>query len=267
MQDRSNTQTNDSIHEKALISTRLRDAEPGTFDPNIPRLGRRDSEPHSSEVSYLHDVLTTNFPDDRTVWDLHHFFHKEGMDIDIQFDISYFKDLQIPYTLSSYDASKFENRVPTLAINILSKSTWRSDLAEKVDFCRILKIPLYIVFPAYNVFINIYKPPFLRVYTLQQDGTYKVQELRKSSFKSSGELNLDAVINVVDIVPFRLGLKKQEKKHQENRSLFRLVLIDPNEKRVLLTKLEKIIAEQGEKINKLESENLKLKSQLNEKFE
>ena len=31
-----------------------------------PRLGRRESEPHSLNVSYIHDVLSVNFPQDRT---------------------------------------------------------------------------------------------------------------------------------------------------------------------------------------------------------
>ena len=141
MQERSESPAKPPIDGKPFVSKRHRDAEPDTFDPNVPRLGRRECEPHSAEVSYLHDVLTTNFLDDRTIWDLHHYFKKEGMDIDIQFDISYFKDLKIPYSLPSYKANEYGNRVPTIAINILSKSTWRSDLAEKTGFLSAFKNP------------------------------------------------------------------------------------------------------------------------------
>jgi hypothetical protein len=225
MQDYLNSPVKPTINGKPFVSTRHRDAEPDTFDPNVPRLGRRESEPHSTEISYLHNVLTTNFPNDRTMWDLHHYFRKEEVDIDIQFDISYFKNLKIPYTLSYYSADQFDNNVPTMAINILSSSTWRSDLAEKLDFCRILGIQLYVIFPSYHVTINIYKPPFLRVYVLQQDSTFKMHEIRKPIIRASGELDLEAIIDVSDIVPFRLGMQKREQKHQDGQSLYRLILI------------------------------------------
>ena len=100
MQDHSNKESEEPHEEKPFVSTRHRDAEPDTFDPNVPRLGRRESEPHSAEVTYLHDVLTTNFPEHRTMWDLHHYFKKEGAEFDIQFDISFFKNLIILYTLT-----------------------------------------------------------------------------------------------------------------------------------------------------------------------
>ena len=38
------------------------------------RLGRRESEPHSFEVTYIFNVLWKNFPESRTFWDLHHYF-------------------------------------------------------------------------------------------------------------------------------------------------------------------------------------------------
>ncbi len=267
MQDRSDL-VKVTINGEPFVSTRHRDAEPDTFDPNVPRLGRRESEPHSAEVTYLHDVLTTNFPDDRTIWDLHHYFKKDGMGFDIQFDISYFKDLKIPYTMSSYKAADFENRVPTMAINILSKSTWRSDLAEKLDICRVLAIPIYIVFPSYHIAINLYRPPFLRAYVLQQDNEYRMYELRKTINKTPDGWDLDTIIDVSKIVPFRLGLQEREQKHQEEESLYRLVLIDPDKDQVLLTENEKqseIIKKQGQKINELSAEVIKLKNQLKKK--
>ncbi len=133
MQQIKDTQERTNSNGKSFVSTRHQDADADNFDPTTPRLGRRESEPHSVEISYLYDVIRTNFQEVRTVWDLHHYFKKGGLDIDIQFDISYFRDLKIPYTLSSYHADEFDNRGPNMAVNILSKSTWRSDLLEKVD--------------------------------------------------------------------------------------------------------------------------------------
>ena len=41
--------------------TRHQTIKPDEFDQSQPRIGRRESEPHSFEISYLHDVLTFNF--------------------------------------------------------------------------------------------------------------------------------------------------------------------------------------------------------------
>ena len=272
MQERSDSQMKEKRNTNSFVSTRHRDAEPDTFDPNEPRLGRRDSEPNSAEVTYLHDVLTTNFPKDRTMWDLHHFFQKEGIKIDIQFDISFFKGLTIPYTLSSYQANKFDNKVPTMAINILSKSTWRSDLAEKLDYCRLLRIPLYIIFPSYHVASNLYKPPFLRAYILKEDGTYHIEELKKVLNPSPDKWNFDENIDLSRIVPFRIGLKQRKEKHQDEEPLYRVVLIKPDKDEILLTESEKKqkiieeknrkIEEQNQKIEKLEEEITNLKKRL-----
>ncbi|MHA1792390.1 MAG: hypothetical protein ACTSVI_07075 [Promethearchaeota archaeon] len=98
-------------------------------------------------------MLTTNFPSSRTIWDLHHNFDINAIKgrIDLQFDVSFFKDWNYPPTLSSYKASEHENMAPDIAINILFKSTWALDLSEHVDLCELLKIPIYIVFSAFNV--------------------------------------------------------------------------------------------------------------------
>jgi Uma2 family endonuclease len=220
MEDRTDSQTKENIDEKSFISTRHQDNDPDTFDPNMPRLGQRETEPHSAGITYLHNVLTTNFPKDRTMCDLHHYFKKEGIAIDIQFDISYFKGLQIPHTLSSYYAEKFNNRVPTMAVNILSSSTWCSDLAEKLDYCRLLKIPLYIVFPPYHVASNLYKPPFVRAYILQDDGTYQINELHQVLNVEPERWIFNEIIDVTEIVPFRVGLMKLKQKHQGQEPLY-----------------------------------------------
>jgi len=151
-----------------------------------------------------------------------------------------------------------------MAINILSKSTWRSDLAEKLDFCRILKIPLYIVFPAFHVAIDIYKPPFLRAYVLQENNEYKMIELRKTLEIESDKWEED-IIDVSELVPFRLGIiKRKEQKHQGGLSLYRLVLLDPKKDELLLTKNEKTIKEKEKTIQRLEEENKMLKEKLKE---
>ncbi|MHA1974756.1 MAG: hypothetical protein ACTSW1_17295 [Candidatus Hodarchaeales archaeon] len=235
------TSMNDEDDEKKsdFVSTRHRDAIPDLFDPKKPRLGRRESEPHSSEITYLHDVLSTNFPDDRTMWDLHHYFSLGDIDLDLQFDISYFRGLKIPYMISSYHAKRFQNRVPTLAINVLSKSTWKTDIGENVDSCRLLKIPIYVVFPSYHVATKIYQPPFLRAYILQDDGSYSIKELKDITInEETGEINEKAIINVTDIVPFRFGLLKQKVKYNKDKPLYRVILLHPTKFEVLLTKRE-----------------------------
>jgi len=223
---------------EGFVSTRVRDAPPDTFDPNELRVGRRENEPHSSEVSYLFDVLRTNFPKDRVIWDLHHYFTLDGKEIDIQFDISYFRDFRVDFTLSSYKASRFNGRVPTMAINILSKSTWHADVGEHVDYCRMLKIPLYVLFCPYHVASSVYEPPFLRAYVLTSDGNYKIQELRALTFDVNDDLNPENVVDVSGIVPFKIGLMRLSLKHEGDLPLFRMVLLEPDSQKRLMTKYE-----------------------------
>ena len=241
MQENINTTQN--MHEnekkKKFISTRLRDAPPDLFDPNEPRIGRRESEPHSAEVTYLFDILKTNFPKDRSIWDLHHYFTYEKDELDIQFDVSYFRDLKIDYSLSSYRASKFKDRIPNFAINILSKSTWTADVGLHSDICRVLKIPVYIIFCPYHVASMIYKPPFVRAYILQPDGYYKIHELRKTmTIENTDSINSDQIIDLKSIVPFNIGLIKLKKVHEGKLPLYRMVLLNQKNNNIYLTKME-----------------------------
>lgn len=249
-------------------STRIRSMSPDDFDPTKPRLGRRESEPHSSEVTYLFDVLTTNFPADRTLWDLHHYFRVDGIALDLQFDISYFRDLQIPYALSSYRAERFNSRVPTMAINVLSKSTWKTDIGETVDHCKLLEIPLYVVFPPFHVATAIYRPPFLRAYFLQDDGDFQVKELKQLTVTGQGEINSDAIIDTSSIVPFRLGLVKRKRKYDKNLPLYRLIILAKDELKVLPTKFEKEqrrVDEEQRRADEAEAELKALKRKFREK--
>jgi hypothetical protein len=227
---------------------RINNAPHDLYDPDVPRLGRRESEPHSAEVSYMHDVLTTNFPNSRTIWDLHHFFMGEKGSlkrekIDILFDISFFKDLKIPHTLSSYRAEEHDGKKPDLVVNVLSKSTWRNDLSEVMDICKGLEIPVYVVFSPYKVTTKIYHPPFLRAYILQSNNTYKQEELNQVTLEEGGSINEEKIINLKDKLPFSLGLMKLKKNHKGKQDLYRLVFIDPSVPRVYPTELEKKLEE------------------------
>ncbi|MGV9172511.1 MAG: hypothetical protein ACOC35_08080 [Promethearchaeia archaeon] len=225
-------------YSDSIVSTRHKRLSPEEFDNTKLRLGRRESEPHSDEINYLYDVLTTNFPNDRAMWDLHHYFTINDLEIDVQFDISYFRDMHIPERLSSYKAEKFDNRVPSMVINVLSKSTWKTDIGENLDYCRKLQIPLYVVFPAYHIANKFYKPPFLRAYILQPDGEYHIEELREVTIAEKKK-NSDALIDVSEIVPFRLGLQKRDRVHESKKPLYRVILLHPKKFQVYLTKTQK----------------------------
>jgi len=238
-------------------STRIGSVLPEPYDPNQPRLGRRESEPHSIEITYIHDVLTTNFPKSRTIWDLHHYFigtkgFLKGKKIDVQFDVSFFKDFNLPRTLSSFDASKHEGRVPDVVINILSKSTWSKDLSETLDICKNLGIAVYVIFSPFKVASKIYQPPFLRAYILEQDGDYKQKDLRSVTLNDKMEFNEENIVDISDKIPFRLGLIKLNQEHDEGQPLFRLIFIDPSERKILLTREEKKVKEAEERAKQAE---------------
>jgi hypothetical protein len=229
-------------------STRIENAPPDLYDPSQPRLGRRESEPHAAEVTYLRDVLSTNFPEGRALWDLHHYFIAskgvfKGKKIDLQLDISFFNELTISFAIPSYDATMHEGKVPDIGINVLSKSTWRADISEKIETCKDLSIPVYVVFSPYLVTSKRYAPPFLRAYILQEDGSYKQEELRAITIEEGGAIDETQVLDLSDKLPFRLGLMRLKQQFLGGKPLFRLILIDPLEMRVLPTRREKEVEE------------------------
>ncbi|MEX2682858.1 MAG: hypothetical protein Q6373_014805 [Candidatus Sigynarchaeota archaeon] len=204
-----------------------------------PRIGRRDSEPHSEEVSYLYDVLRTNYPGSRATWDLHHHFKVDGEEIDIQLDVSFFHGWRGPNKLSSYNASEHGGRVPDVAINILSKGTWKDDIGENVDVCRMAKIPVYVVFAPFHVASKTYKPPFLRVYRMGPGGRYSFEEKRGVAMKhGSDAIDWHETVDCGEHVPFRFGLMELAETHDKGWPLYRLVLLDAEKKAVLLSSLE-----------------------------
>ncbi len=230
--------------------TRTKNVTQPDFDPDAPRLGRRESEPHSAEINYLRDVLHVNFPADRVTWDLHHYFKgnessRSGEeDYDIQFDISYFRNMTIDQELPSYVAADHENRIPTMAVNVLSKSTWAVDLSDHVEKCRLLGVPLYVVFPAYHVATWPYKPPFLRAFIYQPDTKdYKIHDLKQAIMKEGEELALqgddcndkEKLLDTSDIVPFRIGLMERKTMFKGGLSTWRMILVHPTEPRIFPT--------------------------------
>ena len=172
------------------------------------------------------------------MWDLHHYFNLDESELDIQFDITFFRDFSIPYLLSSYKAADFGNRLPTMAINVLSKRTWQADIGEHVDACRALKIPLYVVFSPYYAARQSYTPPFLRIYQLTSIGDYTVRELRQTTMQEGGTINIDNVLDAGDLVPFKFGLMELQQKYEKGKPVYRLILIDREELRVLPTRAD-----------------------------
>ena len=216
-----------------------------SVDPTInekkPRLGRRESEPHSHEITYLYDVLSYNFPNDRVMWDLHHYFTKEGIEYDIQFDVSFFPRFSMSELLPSFRSSNFDNRVPALAINILSKSTYLNDVGLHADICRLINIPIYVIFCSHPIGSNIYTPPFLRVYMQDSKGTYIQKETRKIALREGEKMeNIDvtALIDITAKVPFRLGLMERKVKYFKNKSVYRLILVHPTQLEIYWSKAE-----------------------------
>ncbi len=212
-------------HAADSRSERIRAADPDTFDPSKPRIGRRESEPHSLEVGYIHDVLVSNFPEHHALLDLHHYFQLNGDEYDLVFDVSFFMHFSLPYTLSSYRAREFQDRKPTMAINILSRSTWRGDLSDILDTCKLLEIPIYLVFFPFDVASKVYQPPFARAYQRMDDGAYSEQELRTVCIDTSGEINEKQLLDFNHAVPFRVGIEELDGKHENMKKRYRLVFV------------------------------------------
>ncbi len=163
----------------------------------------------------------------------------DGEEIDFCFDISFFKGLRIDHTLSSYRAGEHGGRVPDLVINVLSKSTWVRDVGEIVDTCRAIGIPVYVIFSPYDVASRVYKPPFLRVYLMDDEGNYGIHELREITLKDGeGTVNWNHVIDCKGRLPFAFGLMELREKHAKDLPLYRLVLLDVGARKVLPTVLE-----------------------------
>lgn len=215
-----------------------------TASKQEPRLGRRESEPHSHEIMYLYDVLSHNLPNGRVFPDLYHVFKLEapenGKDKEeVVFDISVFLNFQEPREKSSYKAEEYGNRVPDMVINVLSKSTWEKDLGKIMDLCLSLKISYYLVFSPYDVATRQYKPPFLRIYKYCSEGFYDEFTIRAvASKEGEPEINLANTFDPRPEFPFLIGLQQLKSLHESGSKRFRVIFIDPNTNERLLTRLE-----------------------------
>ena len=129
-----------------------------------------------------------------------------------------------------------EGKVPDIAFNVFSKSTWRADISENVESCKDLSILVYVVFSPYLMTSKRYAPPFLRAYILQEVSSYKQEELRAITIEEGGAIDETQVLDLDDKLPFRLGLMRLKQQFLGGKPLFRLILIDPLEMRVLPTK-------------------------------
>ncbi|MHA1267080.1 MAG: hypothetical protein ACTSRS_17710 [Candidatus Helarchaeota archaeon] len=126
-----------------------------------------------------------------------------------------------------------------MAINFLSKSTWQKDIGIHVEYCRLLKIPLYIVFSPFYVGKAIIKPPFLRAYFLEPEGDYHIQDLRTVSVKKGeSAVNREAILDVSGIVPFKLGIMELESQHEGDLPRYRLILVNPETYEIYPTRAE-----------------------------
>ncbi|MHA1271160.1 MAG: hypothetical protein ACTSPY_15305 [Candidatus Helarchaeota archaeon] len=200
---------------------------PEWLEKEPPRLGRRESEPHSVCLMRIYDILTTNFPNDRVLIDLHHYFYITGEKVDLQFDLSYFKGMKLDYMLLSYNSSEFNNRVPTMAINILSKSTYLKDLSHTVDLCKKLRIPVYVIFSSHDISVSVYKPPFLRVYILEKSGLYKEITVNGELFDENGEIIENNIIKTSPIVPFNISIMKLPALLKGGTPTYSILFLDP----------------------------------------
>ncbi|GAB4308103.1 MAG: hypothetical protein Kow0069_06060 [Promethearchaeota archaeon] len=205
-----------------------------------PRLGRRESEPHSQEITYIYEVLTHNFPEDRVTWDLHHYFFVEGKRTDVQYDVSFFRGFKLDEDLSSYDASKFGNRVPTVAFNVLSRSTFNKDIGYDVEVSRAIGVPVYLVFLAYPIPGFPFDPPFCRAYLLGDDGYYAVRDLRELSVDESGKVLPEKLVDLGGASPFKVGLVPKDRRYFPNLPEYRLVFVDAKTGKVLRTEKEEL---------------------------
>jgi len=217
------------------------------------RLGRRESEPHSKEVSYLYQILSDNLPNCRIFWDLHHYFPGRTLDskLDLQFDISLFKDLNEPHELSSYKSEEYDNRVPDLVINVLSASTWEKDIISIPNDCLFLKIPLYIIFAPYHVASNLYMPPFLRIYSLNDLGFYNEITLRKLASKEGEHtIEFSNLYDLRPILPLLMGLQERQTLHKSGGKRYQIIFVDPQTREVLKNKEEKRADEEKKRADK-----------------
>ncbi|MHA1672948.1 MAG: hypothetical protein ACTSYI_04920 [Promethearchaeota archaeon] len=243
------TKRKSTRHDQKFTPIEDEDKDHYTASMEPLRLGRRESEPHSAEVSYLFDVLSINFPQHRAMWDLHHYFDLRGKEHDVQFDISFFLDLKISEELPSYRASEYGEKIPDLVVNVLSKSTWKNDLSKIQEICRNLHIPIYIVFMPYPISPSIFPIPFLRVYQLGNEGNYSMHDLAEFMYDDNRVINSAKKIELAAPYPFDIALQKLTQTYLGKKPRSRLILVKKGSEAMWLSRYdrEKVRAEKAEK--------------------
>ena len=133
-----------------------------------------------------------------------------------------------------FNSYKYGGRIPNFVLNVLSYSTWRVDLVENVDLLKYLGIHVYVVYTPFKTITSaLYYPPFLRVYILNEDGSYKQIELRNETLTEGGVINEKNIIDISDRVPFRIGLMKLKTKVDEKYPLYQFIFLDPSDQKIL----------------------------------
>ncbi len=171
--------------------------------------------------------------------------------MDIQFDISFFKDLEIPYRLSSYDAQKFNDQVPTLAINILSASTFKNDIGLVLEQYQRLQIPVYVILSDHLQAPSYVRAPMLKIYYLEGK-QYRIAEIREICCKEGEPVDTSKLIDILpDTLPFKFGIMERKEKYLKETitPLYFLVLVDRETGEILPTsrEIEKRCADEAEK--------------------
>lgn len=220
-------------------------------------MGRRESEPHSEAIFYLVDVLRTNFPDDRVFPDLNHYFPVNETRVPIQPDVSFFRNFKLDTALTSYKAVDHDGRIPDVIFNVLSHHTWKCDVGVNFDKWRRVGIPHYVLFAPYHVARREYRPPFLRVYSLQADGAVTVREACGEEGKP--EVTATHLIDLTPDLPFRLGLLRSPKKIGAEPT-FLLAPVHPNEPCVFQRAVDKQRTRAEKERTRAEKERLRRKT-------
>jgi len=95
-----------------------------------------------------------------------------------------------------------------------------------------------VVYPAYDVASDYYKPPFLRVYSLKENN-YISRDIFTLAMESNGTINPAGIVDLGSEIPFRIGLMERKHKIFEDESMFSLLIFDKHKDICLLSEAER----------------------------
>ena len=227
----------------------------------IPRLGRRDSLPHTNQIEYIGSVLKANFPNDTVLTDLWHYFQVGNYIEKFVPDIAFYKDFKLDNLIKSYKSIEHNNKIPLVVINMMSHSTWKNDVSEIVQKCLRVGIAFYIIYTMYSIDVEENNPPFLRIYEYNEErGEYDITEIREyAKYEEKEEID-ESKIYSNERLPFRVGLEKTLGKSDGER-VSRLLIIDKKELKKLLSMEEIEIKKAKEAEYKAEEERKKVEEE------